>query len=128
MVNRRWVLAALAAALVTAAGASVPQAWGRSRLDYLTFSGAVALPGATLPAGTYIFEVIVPGGAGEVVRVSSRDGRGYFMGFTRTVERPRSVGATSAVRFGEAPAGTAPHITIWFPGGSSRGHQFIYPE
>ena len=40
--------------------------------NYVTFSAPFALPGVSLPAGTYIFEVIAPGSL-DVVTVRSRD-------------------------------------------------------
>jgi hypothetical protein len=127
MFNRKWVIAAVAAVAVAGAAVSGTYALGTPRLNYLTFSGTVALPGVTLPGGTYIFEVVVPGGAGDVVSVSNRDGRHIFLAFTRSVERPRALRASDSVKFGEAPAGTPPPIAVWYPVGGSKGHQFIYP-
>jgi hypothetical protein len=124
MAKRNWVLTVVAAALLTA-GISTTTAWSNPRLNYLTFSGAVALPGVTLPAGTYVFEVV--GNGGDVVRVSSKQGRPYFMGFTRRVDRPLGRRDVPIATFGEAPAGTPPPITAWHPSGSSRGHLFVYP-
>ena len=127
MINRKWARAALAAALVTG-GISAGHAWGSSRMNELTFSGSVSLPDAVLPPGTYTFEVLVPGGGHDVVQVRSRTGRAYFLGFTRTVDRPRGARQSSAIAFGEARGGTPPPINVWYPNGLNRGHQFIYPE
>ena len=125
MATRNWARTVVAVALL-AAGISTTTAWSNPRLNYLTFNGAVALPGVTLPAGTYVFEVV--GNGGDVVRVSSKQGRPYFMGFTQRVERPLNRRAAPIATFGEAPAGTPPPIATWHPIGSSRGHRFIYPE
>ena len=95
-----------------------------SRLNHLTFSGPVGLPGVTLAAGTYVFEVaeINP----QIVRVLSRDGSSlYFTGFTQTVRRPASRGARE-VTFAEAQPGIAPRIAAWYPVGAPRGYQFLY--
>jgi hypothetical protein len=127
MVIRNLALAASAAALVVSLGASAAQAWS-ARTNLLAFSHAVALPGVTLAAGTYAFEVLSPSGAYDVVKVSDVKGRSHFLGFTRSVERPRSLGRAAAVRFGERPAGTPPPIDVWYPEGSGRGHQFIYAD
>jgi hypothetical protein len=126
MVNRKWALAAVAGALMTVAAVSAASAWGTSRVNYLTFSGTVALPGVILPAGTYLFEVVAPGANRDVVRVSSREGRHYFMAFTRRVERPRGLRTSTAVTFAEAPAGNPPPIAAWYPVGATRGHEFLY--
>ena len=42
-----------------------------NRTTYFTFANAVRLPGVTLPAGTYIFEIANPHSDGTVVRVLS---------------------------------------------------------
>jgi len=125
MATRNWARTAVAVALL-AAGISTTTAWSNPRLNYLTFSGAVALPGVTLPAGTYIFEVV--GNGGDVVRVSSKQGKPYFMGFTRRIERPLGRRDVPIATLGEAPAGTPPPITAWLPIGSSRGHRFVYTD
>ena len=39
------------------------------RTTHFTFSGTVQLPGVTLPAGTYTFEVANPDGGSDIVRV-----------------------------------------------------------
>ena len=58
------------------------------RTTYFTFSGTVQMPGVTLPAGTYIFEVANPDGGSDVVRVLSRDRKKtHLMKFTRSIYR-----------------------------------------
>jgi hypothetical protein len=123
--NRKWALAVAAAALMAVSAVSA-HAWTSTRVQYLTFSGAVALPGVTLPAGTYMFEVVSPQGAGDIVGVSSRDGKRYFLAFTRDVVRPHALKPSRNVTFAEAPAGTPPPITAWYPSGKQRGHEFVY--
>jgi hypothetical protein len=127
MITRKS-LRVVGAALLLLAMSAVTHAWiGQS--NTLTFSGAVALPaGIVLPTGTYMFEMLTSGGSTEVVRVSSPDRqRTYYMGFTRSVERPRRLPSTQTIVFGEAPAGTPPPIRAWYPIDSSTGHAFIYP-
>jgi hypothetical protein len=93
--------------------------------DYITFSSAVALPGVTLPAGTYRFEVPTVG-SGDLVSVSSQDGKKvYLTQFTRVIGRPRG-GENLNVMLGENAPGTAPQVKAWFPIGGDSGRQFIY--
>ncbi len=40
---------------------------------HFTFRAPVALPGVTLPPGSYVFEVLNPDMSGDLVRVSTRD-------------------------------------------------------
>jgi hypothetical protein len=125
MAKRNWALAGVAVALMTV-GLSTTTAWSNPRVNHLTFNGAVALPGVTLPAGTYVFEVV--GASGDVVRVSSKQGRHYFMGFTQRIERPAARGPLPIATLGEAPAGMPQPIEVWYPIGSLRGHRFLYPR
>jgi hypothetical protein len=59
------------AVLVVVAAAASPGAWaGNPKMTtYLTFNRPVALPGAQLAAGTYIFEVANPTTSADLVRV-----------------------------------------------------------
>ena len=92
----------------------------------LTFTGAVALPGVVLPAGTYTFEIANPGNSTTVVRVAGRDGRVQFLGFTERVRRPEGLPKDSVVSFGESAAANPPPILAWYPVGTLTGHRFIY--
>jgi hypothetical protein len=103
------------------------QAWSvDGQANHLTFSGAVALPGVVLPAGTYTFEIANPGTSTTVVRVASRDGRIQFLGFTERVRRPHALPKDSAVSFGESAPAAPPPILAWYPVGTLTGHRFIY--
>ena len=115
-----------AAALLLAMSAAT-HAWV-GQINNVTFKGAVALPaGIVLPTGSYLFELLTPPGSSEVVRVSSPDRRHtYYLGFTRSVERPRTLPATRTIVFGEAPAGAPLPIHAWYPVNSTTGHEFIY--
>ena len=128
MFTRRLALIACGAVVL---GLAVAPAGDASSLalktDHLTFSGAVALPGVTLPRGTYTFEVVElhP----SIVRVLSRDGsRVYFTGFTTTVNRPKDQPANRLVTLMETSRGVAPRIETWYPIGQSTGRRFIYPD
>jgi hypothetical protein len=125
MVNRTWRWAALAVVLVAMAVAPSATALGSgSHSTYLTFSRPVQLPGVSLEAGSYIFEVSAPGS--DVVQVLTRDrSRAVYQGFTNPAYR--SVGKRDATAtFGEAAAGSAPPVKAWWPEGDALGHSFIY--
>ena len=93
--------------------------------NYVTFNGPVALPGVTLPAGTYTFRT--PRGVDKnVVQVMDRgETKSYYMGITRPVSRPQR-GTQLLVTVGEASARQVPPIRAWFPIGQYEGHAFIY--
>lgn len=97
------------------------------RTTYFTFSGAVRMPGVTLPAGTYIFEVANHDGDGDVVRVLSRDrSKVYLMRFTRPIYRPASRALDATITLGESVAGNPPPVKAWYPQSEIRGREFLY--
>ena len=94
--------------------------------NYLTFTAPFALPGVSLPAGTYVFDVVATG-SNNVVRVTSRDGlRTYLTTFTVNVQRPKGLPVNRQIVFNEVPAGTTPPVKAWYPVGQTIGHQFVY--
>ena len=95
--------------------------------NYLTFSAPFALPGVSLPAGTYVFETPLAPASLDVVRVTSRDGRHvYLTAFTQTVNRPANAKPAAPVIFGEVMEGRPAPVRIWYPVGERIGHAFIY--
>jgi hypothetical protein len=124
--RRLFVVLATVGALTVAVSAGT--IIDRSRLTYLTFSGRVGLPGVTLPAGTYRFELADPNVSLNIVRVRSKEGSTvYFMGFTDRVKRPDGLPAGPHVSLGEVPRGTPAPIIAWYPEGDAFGHRFRYP-
>jgi len=104
-----------------------PKAVTLDRAMYLTFSRSVAIPGAELAAGTYVFELASPMSETSIVRVASRDHKKtYLLAFTNVVDRPANLKSGQVVTLGESAKGVPPPITTWFPDDSSTGRQFIY--
>jgi hypothetical protein len=127
MTHRSSFLAAAGVVLSLLAGAPSIHAWTPTRLTYLTFSGPVALPGVTLAAGSYAFELADINGANDIVVVRNRARtQQYFMGFTDRIARPDGVGFKSTVSLGEAARGEVPPIVAWYPPDESHGLKFIY--
>ena len=127
MVIRRLLVGGAATLVALVIMIASVGAWhGESNPDYLTFSSSVALPGVILPAGTYTFARATWNDP-NIVQVLSKDGRRvYFMGFTRPVGRPDGLQQNRLVTFREVAPGVPPPIAVWYPIGSSGGHQFVY--
>jgi hypothetical protein len=125
---KRIIGAAIGAAVVGLCLAASSHALGTvNRTTYVTFSGAVALPGAKLAAGTYIFELPEPMTSPSLVRVLSRDRHTvHLLAFTHFVDRPAGADQNKVVSLGEARRGEAPPITAWYPIDESMGREFIY--
>jgi hypothetical protein len=128
MLTRKW-LHVFGAVLILGvlATSSTDAVSSAKRTTYFSFSKPVRLPGVSLPAGTYIFEIADPSASFEIVRVSSRDRRHvYLSAFTRLVHRPAKEKLDHAIVLGERSADTPPPIQVWYPQDERLGRQFLY--
>jgi len=124
--DKRKSASAVVCTIVLLAAVSL---YGQSanRTTFVTVSGPVALPGVTLGAGTYVFEVVNPITNNDIVTVLNKErSKVYYSGFTRRVDRP--TGQVGVVSIEEALPGVAPRILAWYPIGLSTGHGFVYPK
>ena len=134
---RKVALACVASAMFVLPLNAVAQ--GPANQDtFFTFSQSVELPGKTLPAGTYFFQLADSPSNRHIVKVMSQDRKEihatllaipYYSNErpsdepqVRFMETPEQAGNTTA-----AGAGTNA-IKIWFYPGNSTGHEFIYPR
>jgi LPXTG-motif cell wall-anchored protein len=98
------------------------------RRTLFTFSGPVAMPGVTLPAGQYLFRLANPDSGRNVVQVLSGDGtKPYGMFFSMPAERFEPA-STPEVRFMETAAGMPAAIRTWWYPGERSGYEFVYPK
>jgi hypothetical protein len=94
---------------------------------YFTFNRSVRLPGVTLPAGTYVFEVANAGSGSNVVLVRTRDrSKVHAFKMTNMVYRPSSRNLEAAITFGETSGGNFPTVKAWYPQSETTGREFIY--
>ena len=120
--------------LITAIVATLLSGWTPARADesskltYFTFSKPVQLPGKTLPAGKYRFELADPQESRRVIKVSSEDGSKQ-LAMLQTVEYTmRDPAKDPVVLFGETPASEPLAIKTWVYPGETIGFEFIYPH
>lgn len=125
---RRATLAVTAAALVVLVGVAVGHASiTASHRNVLRVTVPLALPGAVLPPGEYVFEVANPETSHDVVRVWNRANRqSMFMGLTRPVPRRVTQAPADPLVLGESAAGEPTPVLAWYPIGFLDGHEFIY--
>ena len=106
----------------------------RNQDTYFTFSQTVELPGTTLPAGRYFFQLMDSDSNRHIVKVMSEDRSKLHTTLLAipyyTNDRPPD---EPQVRFMETPsAGSGGQATnaikIWFYPGNRTGHEFIYPR
>ena len=99
----------------------------RDHSVYVTFAKSVAIPGATLAPGTYIFEEADPTSSSDVVRVLSRDrSRVFLTQLPLPVERPKGVPDDQTVVISDEPNGEPAQIIEWFAPGTDFGFAFEY--
>ena len=99
-----------------------------NKRTFLTFSGPVEVPGATLRAGTYTFELADPDSSRHIIRVSEKDtNKPIALFMTIPTERPEAP-SENVVMFGERPAGAPQAIQAWFYPGNRTGEEFVYPR
>jgi hypothetical protein len=108
--------------------ASGADAFTSDKRTYFTFNQSVALPGVTLPAGTYMFRLADPDTSRRVIQVSDKDGtQSYALLLTMPSYRTQPA-KDSEIRFLETPAGAPRAISAWWYVGESTGYEFIYSK
>lgn len=119
-------IAALALVAATAGQARAQDEPADSRA-YFTFTTPVAVPGATLEPGEYMFRLADAHSGRKTVQVLSADGRNvYSMFFVNRIERRANPTAHAEVALGEAPEGTPRSISSWWMPGTLEGRTFLY--
>jgi hypothetical protein len=82
-----------------------------------TFSGPVALPGVTLPAGQYVFRLADPASSRKVVQVLSADGKTAYGMFLSSPAERLEPASTPEVQFIETASSikNAGSLESWSP-------------
>lgn len=111
--------------VVASVAGAQPQAVDRTTLE---FSTPVMVPGATLPAGRYTFEVSGIESSRNVIQVWNED-KTRLMTTALAVPKARTnAKGDVVVTIARTDASMAPALKIWFYPGALRGHEFIYSE
>jgi hypothetical protein len=97
---------------------------------FFTFSGPVAVPGATLPAGKYLFRLPTTISSGErhVMQVLSSDGKTSYAMFFGISANRTDYPTKPEVRFMETAVGTPSAVKTWWYPGDKAGYEFVYPK
>lgn len=94
----------------------------------MTFSGPVEVPGMTLPAGTYWFQLMNSNSDRHIVQIWNSD-RSQLLTTILAINdyRLQPTGDT-VIRFAERPSGSPEAIRAWFYPGDNFGQEFVYPK
>ena len=96
---------------------------GMDRTTHMTFQHPVRIPGVTLPAGRYVFQV---NDSKQAVWIFSEDNREVFGPYLISPRRRLESTTKRVVIFDRSPeAGGVPAIRGWFGRHREQGHEFV---
>jgi hypothetical protein len=99
-----------------------------NKKTFLTFSGPVQVPGATLPAGTYTFKLADLSGNRHVVQIFDKAEKKIFTTILAIPDQRLEPSDKPVVMFAERAAGTPQAVKAWFYPGETIGNEFVYPK
>jgi hypothetical protein len=123
----RVLKALCCAAVMTAMFAPGARADDYDKKTILTFSGAVQIPGKTLPAGSYVFKLADTSDR-HIVRVFDKTEKTLIATLMARPNQRMEVTDKPVVMFSERPAGSPQAIKVWYYPGEHIGNEFIYPK
>ncbi len=100
--------------------------WNKKTI--LTFSGPVQIPGATLPAGTYVFKLADLAGNRHVVQVFDKDEKKLYTTMMAIPNERMEPSDKPVVLFSERASGSPQAVKVWYYPGERIGNEFVYPK
>jgi cell division septation protein DedD len=124
----RVLKALCCAAAITVALAPSARADEWNKKTILTFSGPVQIPGATLPAGSYVFKLADIPGNRHVVQVFDKDEKKIYTTMLAIPNERLEPADQPVVLFAERASGSPQAVKVWFYPGDRVGNEFVYPK
>jgi len=100
--------------------------WNKKTI--LTFSGPVQIPGATLPAGSYVFKLADLSGNRHVVQVFDKDEKKIYTTILAIPNQRLDASDKPVVLFSERASGSPQAVKVWYYPGDTIGNEFVYPK
>jgi hypothetical protein len=100
--------------------------WNKKTI--LTFSGPVQIPGATLPAGSYVFKLADIPGNRHVVQVFDKDEKKIYTTILAIPNERLEPTDKPVVLFSERASGSPQAVKVWYYPGDRIGDEFVYPK
>jgi hypothetical protein len=116
------------AALLLGATFAAAQGLDTNRTTIVTFSAPVALPGVTLPAGSYMFRLADSQTNRNIVQVFDKDHTKIFATILAIPAQRSKPADETVITFKESPAAAAPALQYWYYPGETLGQEFAYPK
>ena len=100
--------------------------WNKKTI--LTFSGPVQIPGATLPAGSYVFKLADIPGNRHVVQVFDKEETKIYTTMLAIPNERLEASDKPIVLFSERASGSPQAVKVWYYPGERIGNEFVYPK
>jgi LPXTG-motif cell wall-anchored protein len=94
----------------------------------VTFDQAVEVPGTTLPAGTYTFQLMESAGERHIVEIFNSDGSHLITTVLAINDYRLEPTGKNVMKFSERPADSPDALRAWFYPGDNFGQEFVYPK
>ena len=120
--------AACTTLLLAAVSPRAARADNWDRKTTISFSDAVQIPGATLPAGKYIFKLWDSQSDRYVVQIFNERQNHVYATLLTIPEYRMNPPDQTVISFYEAPAGQPQPIKAWFYPGDHNGREFVYAK
>jgi len=93
-----------------------------------TFNEPVQVPGAVLPAGTYVFKLAESAGDRNIVQIFNADETQVMATILAIPDYRDTPSDKTIITFDERPLGQSEAIQSWFYPGDNYGQEFVYPK
>jgi hypothetical protein len=93
----------------------------------VTVNQSIEVPGAVLPAGTYVFRLLESQSDRHVVQVFNEDKNHLYTSVIAIPNYRLEPTGNTVLTFYEVPAGQPQPVRAWFYPGDEYGQEFIYP-
>lgn len=120
-------ISAAVAAVLLGTMVATAQSLDTNRATIVSFDEPVSLPGATLPAGSYLFRLTDSQVNRNIVQVFDKDRSKVFATIPAIPAQRNEPSDETVVTFNESPASAAPAIRYWYYPGARTGQEFAYP-
>jgi len=113
------------ALVLSAAGTQADQ---HNKKTQVTFSQPVQVPGATLPAGTYVFRLMDSQSDRHIIQVTNPRGNKIIVTILSISDYRQTSTGHTVITFGETETCGPMAIKSWFFPGEKYGQRFVYPK
>jgi hypothetical protein len=94
----------------------------------VTFGEPIQIPGAVLPAGTYVFKLMDSQSDRNIVQIFNADETHLFATILTIPDYRPNPSDKTVLSFDERPVGQPEALESWFYPGDNYGQEFVYPK